>query len=41
LEEYQEKVRIQKIKQIQRTIKKLEVQEHEIAFAWNFFTSWG
>ena len=33
LEEYQQKVRDQKIKQIQRTIKKLEVQEHELAFA--------
>jgi transposase len=33
LEEYQEKVRTQKLKQIQRSIKKLEVQEHELAFA--------
>ena len=32
LEEYQQKVRTQKIKQIQRTIQKLEVQEHELAF---------
>lgn len=33
LEKYQEKVRTQKINYIQRTIKKLEVQEHELAFA--------
>jgi len=33
LEQYQEKVRTQKIKQIQRTIEKLEVQKHELAFA--------
>lgn len=32
LEEYQQKVRTQKIKQIQRTIQKLEVQENELAF---------
>jgi hypothetical protein len=33
LEKYQQKVRDQKIKQIQRTIQKLEVQEDELAFA--------
>ena len=33
LEAYQQKVRDQKIKQIQRTIQKLEVKEDEIAFA--------
>ncbi|MEZ5043993.1 MAG: IS110 family transposase [Saprospiraceae bacterium] len=33
LEEYQEKVRTQKIRQIQRTIQSLQVQEHELAFA--------
>jgi len=33
LEEYQEKLRVQKIKQIQRTIKKLGVKEDEIAFS--------
>jgi hypothetical protein len=32
LEQYQQKVRTQKIKQIQRTIEKLEVQENELAF---------
>lgn len=33
LKDYQEKVRAQKIKQIQRTIQNLEVREHEVAFA--------
>ena len=33
LKDYQEKVRTQKIKQIQKAIQNFEVQEHEIAFA--------
>lgn len=33
LQEYQENVRTQKIKRIQRTIKNLQIQEHELAFA--------
>jgi transposase len=33
LEQYQEKVRTQKIKQIQRTIEKLEVKKNELSFA--------
>ncbi|AEE48123.1 IS110 family transposase [Haliscomenobacter hydrossis] len=33
LEDYQQKVRTQKIKQIQRTIRNLEVHEHELVFA--------
>lgn len=33
LAEYQDKVRVQKIKQMQRTIQKLEVKQDELAFA--------
>lgn len=32
LEEYHRKVRIQKIKQFQRTIEKLEIEAHEVVF---------